>query len=165
MKQTASTRPRAAELERGAEVRQREFAAGSCCLAEHDASRIEIREVNEQRLAGRYHIREVRAEFDVRFDPGRPRADGKDAGVADDDDVGRIPYLRQRDDLYRKFRADAGGITHGKRNGGTRRRGQAVLRGMAPLPAALDYEYSACCMQDYDLNSTAFFVTVKTPTA
>jgi len=33
------------------------------------------------------------------------------------------------------------------------------------LPSALDYEYSACCMQDYDLNSTAFFVTVKTPTA
>jgi len=33
------------------------------------------------------------------------------------------------------------------------------------LPAALDYEYSACCMQHYDLNSTVFFVTVKTLSA
>ena len=111
---------RGAELQRGAEVRERELAAGARRLADLDARGIEVREVDEHGFRTDWSVVAAVAQLDIGTRTRRAGTGGKHARIADDDDIGGGAHLGKCYDLGGQLGADACGVAHGKRDDGTR---------------------------------------------
>jgi len=95
-------------------IGERELAAAFGCHRTGHVCGIEMLEIDEDRRVPRLHIRAGRDDLELVPDAGDLLAFGIDAGVADHDEPSRGAYFRQRHDLGRQFRADAGRIAHGQ---------------------------------------------------